>query len=272
MAFTVVHPMNSQVLWAPVEPGSTIYTGSIVCQDQSAPGNGIISMPVAAGAANVTNLDVPWGVCIGNNNTGPNDVYNSTGQYVTAGAEATWHDNTTQYQGVEGPWAKGDGGEYISYIPITPETVLRGPICNAALGTAPSQVAVTTGSGTDGLDCTSAAIDFTPVADYATLFFRTGANRGIYRIVETTSTTVHTFTPACPADIAVGDELVAANLRFFGPSRAYIDSAGQYIDVSAALTTNYLIIDVLRLDLSEAGNEYVEFRFNPVNFITTDRA
>lgn len=272
MAFTVVHPIHSQILWAPVEPGSTIYTGAIVTQDQSAPGNGIITMPVAAGAANVTNLDVPWGVCVGNNNSAGNVVSASSHEYITAGAEATWHDNTTRYQGVEGPWAKGDGGEYIAYIPITPETVLRGPIYNAAIGTAPTQVAVTTGSGTDGLDCTTAAIDFTPVADYGTLYFRTGNNKGIYRIIETTSTTVHTFTPACPADIAVGDELVAANMRFFGPSRAYIDSLGLYIDVSAALTTNYLMIDVLRLDLSEAGNEYVEFRFSPVNFITTDRA
>jgi hypothetical protein len=271
MAFTVVHPMHSQELWANVEVSNTVHTGSIIAMDTSAPVQGVEVMDVASGAANVSNLDIPWGVVTGNNNSAPNKVYDSSGEYITAGAEAAWHDNTTQYQGVEGPQSYGVSGEMVSYIPITPETVLRGPIRNAAIGTAITEVAVTTGSGTDGLDCTTAAVDFTPVAAMATLYCRTGANMGVYRHLESTDTGIHTFTPAMPADIAVGDIMVAVPLRMWGTCRAYIDTLGVYIDASAALTSNYLLIDVLRLDLSVAGDEYVEFRFNSVNFNSVDR-
>jgi hypothetical protein len=71
--------------------------------------------------------------------------------------------------------------------------------------------------------------------------------------------------------IAVGDTVVVANLPHWGTGRAYIDSEGLYIDASEALTSNYLLIDVIRLELAEANNEYVEFRFNPINFNTVDR-
>ena len=273
MAFTVVHPIHSQVLWAPVEVSATVYVGSILAVDISDPAQGVEVMDVAAGAANVTNLDVPLGVVVGSNIAAANRTYSTTynSEYVTAGAEATWHDNTTPYQGAEGPMSYGVSGPMVSYIPITAETVLRGPIWGSAYGTAISEVAVTTGSGTDGLDCTTAAIQCTPVGEYATMYFRSGGNTGVYRILETTSTTVHTFTPACPADVAVGDKVVVANLRPFGHSRCYIDATAQYIDGTAALTSNYLLIDVVRLDLSKAGEEYVEFRFSPVNFQHTVR-
>jgi len=273
MGFTVVHPMNSQTLWAMVEVSTTIYTGSIIGIDTTAPLQGVYPLPVAAGAANVTNLDVPWGVVIGNNNSAGNVVYNSTynAEYITAGAESAWHDNTTRYQNVEGPLGYGVSGAMVEYIPITAETVLRGPIWGSGYGTALTEVAVTTGSGTDGIDCTTETVQCTPVAAMATIYFRSGGNVGVYRHLETTSATVHTFVPACPADIAVGDKAVVANLRAWGTSRAYIDSTGSYIDGTAALTSNYLLIDVLRLDLSQPGGEYVEFRFNPINFNSVDR-
>lgn len=69
MAFTVVHPTHAQSLWAPVEVSETVYVGSIIGMDTATPLSGVQPMPVAAGAANVTNLDVPLGVVIGTNNT-----------------------------------------------------------------------------------------------------------------------------------------------------------------------------------------------------------
>jgi hypothetical protein len=273
MAFTVVHPIHSQTLWAPVEVGETVYVGSIIGMDTATPLSGVQPLPVAVGAANVTNLDVPLGVVVGTNNVSGNLVYDSTynAEYITAGTEASAHDSTTQFQGVEGPLREDYA--MVEYIPITAETVLRGSIFNAAVGTAPAVVTVTTGSGADGLDMTTGASTVATVANFATAYCRTGANMGRYRILTTASTTTHEFTPALKADVAVGDTFVIVNgLRPFGMSYAYIDSEGLYIDSSAALTGNYLMIDVLRLELSEAGNEYVEFRFSPVNFIHTDRA
>ena len=43
-----------------------------------------------------------------------------------------------------------------------------------------------------------------------------------------------------------------------------------YIDGSAALTSNYLFINVLKLDLEVAGKEYVEFNFNAQHFVAVD--
>jgi hypothetical protein len=273
MAFTVVHQSHHQTLWAPVEVSETVYVGSIIGMDTATPLSGVQPMPVAAGAANVTNLDVPLGVVVGTNNTGPNKVYSSSyggAEYITAGNEASAHDSTTQFQGVEGPLREDYA--MVEYIPITAETVIRGSIYNAAYGTAPTAVAVTTGSGTDGLDMTTAASDVATVANFATAYCRTGNNMGRYRILTTASSTTHEFTPALKADVAVGDTFVIINgLRPFGMSYAYIDAEGTYIDCSAALTANYLMIDVVRLDLSTAGEEYVEFRFSPVNFQHTVR-
>lgn len=270
MAFTVVHPMHSQTLWAMVEVSETIHNGSILAIDTSAPVCGVEVMDVAAGAANVTNLDIPLGVVVGNNNSAQNKVYDTSGEYITAGAEAAWHDNTTIYQGVEGPLGSGVSGEMVQYIPITAETVLRGPIRQAAIGTALT-VGTVSNAGTNGANCTTSAVGCTPVAGHATIYFRSGPNMGQYRVLETTSTTVHTWTPALPHDSVIGDTCVVANMRYFGTTRAYIDSLGVYIDGSAALTSDYLLIDVLRLDLSVAGDEYVEFRFNSVNFNNVDR-
>lgn len=273
MAFTVVHPCHEQTLWAPVEPGETVYTGAIIGLDTATPLSGVQPMPVAAGAANVTNLDVPLGVVLGNNNVVGNQLYSSTynAEYITAVAEGSVYGTSTSFRGVEGPWANGDRYAMVEYIPITAETVLRGPIFNAAVGTAPT-VGVVSVASSSGLDCTTSAVDVATVANFATLYVRTGAARGCYRILTTTSDTTHEFTPDLVADIAVGDSVLAINgLRPFGMSLAYIDAEGMYIDCSAALSSNYLMIDVVRLDLSEAGKEYVEFRFAPVNFQHTVR-
>ena len=273
MAFTVVHPDQSQTLWAPVEPSEVVYTGSIIGLDTATPLSGVQPMPVAAGAANVTNLDVPLGVVVGNSNVSGNLAFSTTykTEYITAVAEGSIYGSTTNYTGTEGVWAKGDKIAMVEYIPITAETVLRGPLYNAAYGTAPTVGTVSVASSS-GLDCTSSAVDVAPVANFTTLYVRTGAARGSYRIVTTTSTTAHEFTPDLVADIAVGDEILVINrMRPFGMSKAYIDDEGMYFDINAALTSNYLMIDVVRLDLSEAGNEYVEFRFSPVNFQHTVR-
>jgi hypothetical protein len=273
MAFHVVHPMHSQTCWAPVAPSDTIYTGSIIGVNTDSLAVGVIPMPVAAGAANKDNLDVPLGVVVGNNNTTGNVLFSSTynAEYITAGAESGPYGSSTQFQGVEGPMRNNDPYAMVEYIPITAETVLRGPIWGSAYGTALTVGTVSTASGADGLDSTVNTVQCTPVANLHTIYFRTGACAGLYRQGEGVSATALEWSPACQKDTAVGDTLVVANLPHWGTGRAYIDAEGTYIDGTAALTTNYLLIDVIRLDLSVAGDEYVEFRFNPINFNMIDR-
>jgi hypothetical protein len=148
---------------------------------------------------------------------------------------------------------------------IDPCTVIRGPIFNAAVGTAPTEATVTVGSVTDGLYCTSTAVEVASVATLATLYARTGKNAGIYRTLTSASATAHVWLQAMPKDMEIGDKIVVVGLRPYGPCYCQI-TMGQYIDSSQTAATHHFIIDVLRLDLREAGKEYVEFRFNADNF------
>jgi len=75
-----------------------------------------------------------------------------------------------------------------------------------------------------------------------------------------------------PYDTAIGDQFVRVPLRPFGVSYVQIGAtSSSYIDVSASPATNYFIIHVIRLDLSEAGSEFVDFRFDVDNFSIYNR-
>jgi hypothetical protein len=267
MGFSIVHPSHQQQIWVPVLAGQTVYMGQIVSCDNSALVEGVQYLPQAVGVSNTTNLDIPLGVVTGFNSTAANRTYSSTykAEYITAAAAGAAYNSTTQYQGVEGPWPKGDPIAMVQIAVIDPCTVLRGPLYNAAVGTAPTEVTVTTGSGTDGLGCTTTSADVATVATLGTIYARSGKNKGIYRTLTTASATVHAWLQAMPKDMEIGDKAVVVGLRPYGMSYCQI-TMGLYIDISQTAATNHFIIDVLRMDLSEAGKEYVEFRFNADNF------
>jgi hypothetical protein len=268
MAFQVIHPSGQQRIWVPVLAGQTVYTGSIVSVDVATPLEGVMPLQVAVGVLNTTNKDIPYGVVVGNNNTAGNSVFNSTYKtdYITAAAAGAAYGSTTQYQGVEGPWPKGDPIAMVMVDLIDPCTVLRGSIFNAVVGTAPTEATVTVGSGTDGIGCTSSAVEVASVANLATLYARSGKNRGTYRTLTSASTTTHVWLQAMYKDMEIGDKIVVVGLRPWGPCVGYIHVSGLFFDSSVTAATNTWGIDVIRLDLSEAGKEYVEFRFNTDHF------
>jgi len=258
-------------IWVTIKPSATIYVGSIVCIDQSGLDEGVICRGVADGAADTSNKDRPFGVCIGTNNYTPS--YDSTykTEKITAGAAAAPHTNTTDYRNVEGPWSKGDSGSraMVKVELITPSTVLRAPIFNAAVGTAPSLLTATAGAA-NGLSATTNGCDFTPVANLCTIYCRSGSNAGVYRITDDTTTTAPAWDVAMPYDTAVGDTFVRVPIRHFGTSYVRIgdDTCASFIDCSQTPATNYDIIHVVRLDLSEAGSEFVDFMFDGDHFCT----
>lgn len=266
----VIAEGTPRLRWVPVEPGEVIYMGSIVGVDIATPLEGVQPLGAAAGASNTTNKDIPMGIVTGFNATSANVTHSTTynTSYITQVAAGTPYGSTTSFTlGPEGPWSRGDKQYYVQIAEITPETVIRGPIYNAAAGTAPTVVTVTTGDGGDGIGCTTGSSDVATVANFATMYMRTGANKGIYRTLTSASATTHTWLKAMPGSVAVGDTAVVINgLRPYGPCLMQIDSEAQWVEASAALTSDYFYIDVVRLDLSEAGNEYVEFRFNADNF------
>lgn len=261
MSFTIVHPDPGQVVDCQIKDDETIYVGSIVSTDAT-PTEGIVPMPAMAGTGN-TGFVIPWGVCVGTNNDTP--LYNSSWktEYIT---DATPHGSSTNFIGVEGPWAKGDKVAMAKIHLIDATTVIKGPLYDGAYGTAPEVLTATAGSGA-GTGCTTNANDVQNVSVYSTIYCRSGANAGAYRVPVTASTLTHTWHKPMTSDTAVGDTFVLVNgLRPFGKSKAFFDTEGMYIDINEPLTSKFCYIDVVRLDLSVAGNEYVEFRFNVMNF------
>jgi len=268
MGFSVVQG-SPQTIWVPVEPAEVIYTGALVGVDIATPLEGIQPLPVAAGASNTTNKDQVLGVVVGNNNERDNLEYSTSynSDYITQVAAGSVYQSTTQYRGVEGEFIKGDPQAMVEVAVVDPCTILRGPIFDGALGTILSEVTVSTASGGDGIGCTTDAATVATVANWSTIHARSGANKGVYRTLTSASTTAHTWLKAMKADMAIGDKAIVLNgLRPYGPSRMQIDSEAVYVDANAALTADYFIIHVMRLHLSEPGNEYVEFRFDGDNF------
>lgn len=267
MTISIAHSENVQKVWVPVKPGATCYVGGICAFDSSAKSDqGIIMLPQAVGASNTTNKDVPFGVIKGTNLK--TEVWDSTYKTnkITAVAAGSSHGDTTEYVGVEGPWGKGDNRAMVEVELIGPSTVLKAPLYNNAVGTALT-VLTATAASTDGLGTTTNATQVTPVADVTTAYCRTGGNVGAYRILDTTSTTVHTWTQAVNNDIAVGDTFVITPGLPVGPCFLQTGATcASYIDASVSPATNYWIVTVLRMDLREAGKEYVEFRFDADNF------
>jgi hypothetical protein len=262
---------NPMKIWVPVKPTASVYVGSIVCTDLNALDEGVVVMEQADGASNTTNKDVPFGVVVGHNLKTP--VFDTTykADKITAPAAGASHGSTTEYVGHgSSPYGFGDRIPMVEVALITPSTILRAPIFNNAVGTAPSLLTCTTGN-TDGLAMTSTATaDFTPVANLCSIYCRSGSNAGIYRQTDDTSTTAATWDIAMPNDTVIGDTFVRVPLRPFGLSYVRLgdDTVCSYINCSETPATDYSIIHVTRLDLSQAGKEFAEFYFDGDNFCT----
>lgn len=261
MSFEVVQGSPVE-LWVQVVDGDQLYAGQIVeCQGNE----GCAPIGAAGGAADTTGKVVPYGVVLGFNLY--NEAFDSTLKANT-GTDATPHDSTTEFVMGEGPNPRGDRALLANIALITPETILKGPIFNGGVGTAPTVGVVTTGNasgvaatGTGGL------ADVAGVATLATIYFRSGANAGVYRVTDDTSTSAVTWDKPTVNDVIAGDTCVRINgLRPNGPSYAQFDTESTYIDCAAALTADYYVIDVIKLDLSEAGKEHVIFKFNADHF------
>lgn len=255
---------SPQKVWMPIKPGATIYVGSLVSIDFSALDEGVVVRPTAVGIANTTNKDIPLGVCVGTNRREP--IFSATylAEYITDPGVTGVRTDTTEYVLKEGPWNKGDGMAMVEVALIDPSTVLSAPIRNGAIGTSISELTSSAGNA-NGLTVTTGAADFTPVANLCTIYCRAGVNRGQYRTTDSTSTTVHAWDREMLKTTAgAGEKYVMSGLRTHGVSYVTIGdgTVSSFIDGSATQATNYDVIQVVRLDLSDPGNEFVEFRFD----------
>lgn len=257
----VINASPDQRLWVPVDGTDTLYTNQIV----KSSGDGVAPLGAASGAADTTNKGIPFGVVVGND-THPAPVHDATFNSTSiTGVQTQAAQVARDFEGAEGQWTKSDPQAKVLVDLIGPDSIIEAPIYNSSFGTAISLLTVTTGS-TTGLGFTSNACDFTPVADLATTYCRSGANMGLQRISDDTSTTVTTNDTAFTYDIAIGDTFVRVPLRPIGLSYVQFDSESVFIDGSASPATDYYVVNVLWLDLSVAGEEKAYFKFTGDHF------
>jgi hypothetical protein len=264
-----IHSGSPHALWYPVDcnGGSfdTLYVGQLV----KAGSDGVLPLAAASGAYDTTNEAIPFGVVIGTNKRSPSYSATSLSESITS---ASPHANTTEFVLMEGDMIpKGDTSASVKVALIQPGTIIKGSIFATTIGTALTVGTVSTGSSTGAGFTTSAINPVTHRADLVTVYFRTGGNKGIYRVTTDASTTVKTVEHYFPYDIAVGDTVVGVPLRV-GYSKGQTDTESVFINGAADPATDHWGLNVLWLDLSVAGKECVYFQFGHIHFVGAARA
>lgn len=140
-------------------------------------------------------------------------------------------------------------------------TLVKGPLNITTYGVAP-QVLVETSGDSGGTTITHAGETVADAADdYSTIYCRTGANRGLYRVVTTGGTGAQVVTIPFPNAIAIGDTFVRASC-VLGVGGLDIITTANAIEADAALT-NYFNVFYHDINLEEAGKEYAVFTIHP---------
>lgn len=267
MSFKVENPRR--VVQFATDASSTYYVGQIVAFSAATAGtmtNSVVPLAVPAGAADTTNKQFIAGVVVGFTNRTP--TYDATWKANSAAGVITQAAQLARDWALnKGMYAIGDPQVLVDVVMIEPCSLLEGPIYNAAYGTAPTVVTDTGGADTTGYTTagTTGACDFTPAASLATIYCRTGANSGLYRVTNDTSTTAPDTTVAFPYDVALGDTFVRVPVKQ-GLSFIYISGPGMYINCGQPPATNYFAVVCEKLDLKTAGSEKALFRFDPIHF------
>ena len=160
-----------------------------------------------------------------------------------------------------GPGLTG-GGEVDVTLALPMNTLIKAPIYNTTYGTALT-VQTNTAASSGGVTITDASNLITDIADgFATAYCRTGANRGHYRVVTTsTSTSVNTVVIPFPYAIAVGDTFVIASCKL-GFGGMDICTAADAIDGNNNMDAFYTVY-YHELNLEESGKEYAVFSMAP---------
>jgi hypothetical protein len=247
----------------------TLYGGQLVKHNALA---GAAPMGVASGASDTTGEGIPFGIVVGSNDeVQTHDTTFNTFSATGVDTQAAQVALATTRRGNKSTFGKGDPQRLVDVALVGPNTVIRSNIWSGTTsGAAMNVQTVTTGSA-DGASYTANATDVAGLDGLSTAYCRTGANAGLYRITDDTSTTAITVVNnrTFPYDIAIGDTFVRTNLRTVGLCRAQFDTESIWINSDAAVTADYYSIIVLKLDLSKPGEEFVEFKFTTDHFNTT---
>jgi len=235
-----------------LQVAATCYGGQLLQYDQNAGG---LVEPLIVAADDPNDITVVAGICLarGRNTSPGTSIYS-----------ATYKGDTVTYTATQATMlaASPVGATLAQVQTLTPNSLIRGPIVKATVGTAPECKAATTAVSA-GTTFIIAAID-TSVSQFSTAYCRTGLSRGEYRKITTGAVATQTVTIPFTYGVAVGDTFCVANV-VQGLAHIDFDTQIQGISSSAALT-NYYVAIVHELNLEEAGKEYCTFRFAPQHF------
>lgn len=178
--------------------------------------------------------------------------------YVAASSGTANYGDRTTYTTTQAT-VKANGPSEVEVTLIVPGvTLVRAPLYNAAWGTALPVMTEDTGSagGTVVTDTTTSPADIAD--DYGIIYCRSGANRGISRIVTTNDGSgACTVTVPFPNAIAIGDTFVtAACVEGYG--RLDFPASADCIDGNNTLAA-YLEVYYHDINLEESGKEYAIF-------------
>ena len=137
------------------------------------------------------------------------------------------------------------------------DTLIRGPIYDGTYGTALTEL--TAAADADGDDVVHASQTITaPTSGLSTVYCRSGANRGQYRLINSGGTNDQDVSICFSKPILAGDIFVAANVRL-GLGGMNNGGTSNFIDGTTA--THYYDVIYHYIDLEISGKEYAIFSF-----------
>lgn len=226
--------------------GADCYVGQLLQADDAGLGH-VEPCTAASAGPDVTYKIV--GICVGVYNNDPS--YNSTYK-----GDMADYDSSQADQLANSP----KGAVEVAVALIRPGDMIKAPICTTTYGTAPT---VITATSTDaaGDDVVHASDTITaPVNYYATCYCRSGANRGLSRIITAGGTNDQDIDGVMfPYDIAIGDTFVCASMRL-GYCLWDLISTSNAFESSHA--TNYYTGYCHEVNLEEAGKEFAVISVN----------
>jgi len=231
----------------------TMYTGQLVNFTKAGTDalnvGGHVSIAVPAAEANDDEFPIAGFV---------SGIVDGSRTYVASLSGTAQYGDRTTYTTTQATVKANGPSEVQVTLAIPGITLMKAPIYNAAWGTALT-VQTNTVASSGGVTITDTNNLITDIIDdKATAYCRTGANRGIYRPVSTTtSTSVSTVAVPFPNAIAVGDTFVIASC-VLGHGSMNFPTSADCIDGNHALAAFYSVY-YHEINLEESGKEYAVF-------------
>jgi len=266
---------TARTVWMCGDSASTYYIGQLVGWNASAQAaciGAVVPLAAASGLWDATGEKIVAGVVVGLDDLNPS--FDSTyglqkSDYAcTTQAHVTARRAAGVYAGGRGMYNPNDKQPLLEVALIDQTTVLKAPICETG-GGVPTVLTLTAANASGGTTAFAHnASAFTPVANMYSIYYRTGANAGQWRVGKGTTTTALQCTTAFEFDGAISDTIVGISLKqglshiVFGatPLSTYIDNT------LSGGTTNSFGAFVLYIDAKVSGKEYAMFRLDGIHF------